>query len=231
MAINIEKYPDITKKAFVDNYIKSFDVHPVPNPTAIFMAGLPGSGKTEFSKNLVSIIKDKKPVRIDMDEIASQIKGYTPKEADKFREPATRLLNGILDKVLKQKVEFILDGTFGSRNSIKNIKRAINHGYTIRIIYIIQEPKIAWHFTEMREKVEHRSITLEGFVETYFNIIKNITEITPLIENNDKIILDIISKDKNTAIGLWQANVKKEIDKYTNLSYNTKTLKEYLHDR
>ena len=38
------------------------------------MAGLPGAGKTEFTKELLKDIADK-PLRIDMDEIACLIEG------------------------------------------------------------------------------------------------------------------------------------------------------------
>ena len=225
-----KKYPDIPKKVFVEEFIKKSGANPVPNPSAIFMAGLPGAGKTEFSKNLVEIVGGAKAVRIDMDEIASQIKDYTPEKANEFREPATRLLNGILDRVLREKMEFVLDGTFGSRNAIKNIERAINHGYSAKIVYIVQDPRRAWDFTIAREKVEHRSITQDGFIDTYFNIIKNITEMSPLLKKYDKITLDIVWKNEKNLIESWSHNVKEGIDKLLETSYNNKTLKEYIND-
>ena len=142
------------------------------------MAGLPGAGKTEFSKNLIKLVDGAKAVRIDMDEIATQIKGYHPEIADEFRGQASKLMNGLYDKVLKEKLEFIMDGTFGSKSSIKNVERAINHGYTVKVIYIIQDPKLAWKFTLAREKVEHRSISIDvshtnrtSFKNLYKNII------------------------------------------------------------
>ena len=225
-----KKYPDISKKVFVEEFIRKFGAEPVANPSAIFMAGLPGAGKTEFSKNLVDIVGGTKAVRIDMDEIASQIKDYTPEKANEFRESATRLLNGILDRVLKEKMEFILDGTFGSKNAIKNIERAINHGYSAKIVYIIQDPKRAWDFTKAREKVEHRSITQDGFIVTYFNIIKNISAMGPLLNKYDKITLDMVWKNENNLIESWFPNVREGIDKLLETSYNNKTLKDYIND-
>lgn len=41
-------------------------VQPEAEPAAIFMAGLPGAGKTEFSKRLIEF-SDVPFVRIDMD--------------------------------------------------------------------------------------------------------------------------------------------------------------------
>ena len=59
------------------------DTHKYPaskNPVTVFMAGSPGAGKTEFSKNLLDLIaKDLKhsPIRIDSDELRTEIPGYT----------------------------------------------------------------------------------------------------------------------------------------------------------
>lgn len=229
--INVaKKHPAISKKVFVEEFIRKTGAEPVVNPSAIFMAGLPGAGKTEFSRNLVDIVGGAKVVRIDMDEIASQIKGYTPEKANEFREPATRLLNAILDRVLKEKMEFVLDGTFGSKNAIKNIERAIGHGYSAKIVYIIQDPKRAWEFTKAREKVERRSITQDGFIATYFNIIKNINAMAPLLKKHDKISLDMVWKNEDNLIESWFPNVKEGIDKLLETSYNNKTLKEYIND-
>lgn len=225
-----KKYPDISKKEFVEGFIQKSGARSIDNPSAIFMAGLPGAGKTEFSKNLVGIIGGAKAVRIDMDEIASQIKDYTSEKADKYREPATRLLNGVLDRVIHDRIEFVLDGTFGSNNAIKNIERAVKHGYSIKVVYIVQDPKLAWEFTKAREKVEHRSITQVGFIKVYFNIVKNINEMVPLLKNNDKITLDIVWKNENNLIDLWLPNVREGIDKLVRTSYNNKTLKEYIDD-
>lgn len=224
------KYPNITKKEFVDRFIKEFGAKPAASPSAIFMAGLPGAGKTEFSKNLVNIIGGVKAVRIDMDEIASQIKGYTPEKADEFRESATRLLNGIFDRALKEKMDFVLDGTFASKNAIENIKRATNHGYSVKVVYIVQDPKLAWSFTKAREKVEHRSITQEGFINAYFKIIKNINEMAPLLRNNGIITLDIVWKNEHNLIDSWLPNIREGIDKLVKNNYNIETLKEYIND-
>jgi predicted ABC-type ATPase len=232
MQYNIKKYPDIPKKVFVENFIKQSDAQSHSNPSAIFMAGLPGAGKTEFSENLIKLVDNTstKAVRIDMDEIARQIKGYRPEIADEYRESATRLMNGIYDKVLKEKIEFIMDGTFGSKSSIRNIERAINHGYIVKIVYIIQDPKLAWEFTLAREKVEHRSINMDGFVKTYFNITDNILKVSSLMKKYDKITVDIVIKNKENGIESWIPNVRSGIDILLKTSYNNKTLKEYLND-
>ena len=48
------------------------------------MAGLPGIGKTELSKNIIAD-SGLKLLRIDMDEIASMLPGYTPEKAEDLK--------------------------------------------------------------------------------------------------------------------------------------------------
>lgn len=228
---DIKKYPDITKKEFVTKFIEEFGAKSMLNPGAIFMAGLPGAGKTEFSKELIKNISGPKAIRIDMDEIASKIKGYRPEIADQYREPATKLLNSIYDETLKNHFEFVMDGTFGSKNAIKNIERALHHNYSIKIIYIQQNPKLAWKFTLAREKVEHRSIDINGFIEAYFNISANLIKLEPFLKKYDKISIDIITKNNNNKeIDSWLPNIKSGIDILLKTSYNKNTLRKYIDD-
>ena len=75
-----------------DLFLKFADpsVYPIdPYPTTIFMAGSPGTGKTEFSRRLAEQFKQK-PVIIDADEIRKIIPGYTGKKAYLFQKAATK---------------------------------------------------------------------------------------------------------------------------------------------
>ena len=221
------------KREFINSLITKSGATPDGNPSAIFMAGLPGAGKTEFSKNLISNLR-LNVVRLDMDEIAANIEGYKPEIADRYREGASSLLNGAFDIVIKRGLDFIMDGTFSSKYAQRNVCRAINHGYSVKIIYIYQDPKLAWHFTLEREKVEHRLIDLDGFVESYFNTIRNIYDVlnTTLTA---KIALDIILKDGYNKSREIKSNVSanvsaNDIDKIINNCYDNKTrLRNYLN--
>src|SRR5262245_42335918 len=79
------------KKKIAREFIRRINFEPSDNPTGIFTAGLPGAGKTEFTVELLKDIIDK-PLRIDMDEIATLIEGYKPEIADKFRGGASMIL-------------------------------------------------------------------------------------------------------------------------------------------
>ena len=56
------------KKQFLEKLIADSGVEPQDNPSAIFMAGLPGAGKTELSKNLIKV-SGIPFVRIDMEVV------------------------------------------------------------------------------------------------------------------------------------------------------------------
>ena len=217
------------KKDFVDKQINESNVVADGIPSAVFMAGLPGSGKTEFTKNLIEA-SALKVIRLDMDEIATKIDGYRPEIADEYREAASELLNRLFDVTIKKKLDFIMDGTFSSNYALQNVNRALKHGYNIKIIYIVQDPKIAWQFTLAREKVEHRAIGMSGFINSYFETIKNIKEIMNQHKDYGKIVLDVIIKDENNNVGDRIKNVQiGDIDGLIKKYYNKEDLEEYIN--
>ena len=120
----------VPKRKIVLDLIKQSGALPEAEPAAFFMAGLPGSGKTEISKNLIKE-SGVKLLRIDMDEIAELLPGYKPEIADEFRKPATSILSECFSYALHHKISFLMDGTFGSTQAIKNIERSLNHGFRV----------------------------------------------------------------------------------------------------
>lgn len=224
--INPRAWARKNKREFANKMITSAGVIDHPEPAAFFMAGLPGAGKTEFTVNLVKDL-GLKVVRIDMDEIASHIDNYDPLQADAFRPAATDLLNAVFDKVLQRKVDFIMDGTFRSENSLSNIKRALRKGYTVKILYIHQEPNIAWSFTKDREKVERRAIDRSGFIQGYFDIHANIHSLAdPAYKGTT---LDLVVKDSSNKVGDWHKDISIEhIDELVNTRYTKEELERML---
>lgn len=202
--MDIEAWARAKKKAIAREFIRRTDFKPSDEPTGIFTAGLPGAGKTEFTKELLKDIVNK-PVRIDMDEIATLIEGYKPKIANKFRAGATIILEKIYDLVVDAKLDFVFDGTFAHDKAIQNLQRAIRHGYKVKIYYIHQEPSLAWQFTKDRELVEHRSIEKQGFIDTYRSLQKNLHE---LRESYKDVTISIIIKDDRNKIGERKEDVE-----------------------
>ena len=87
--------------------IKKASVEPDSESGAFFMAGLPGAGKTEISKGIISDFKVPM-LRIDMDEIAEKLPGYLPENADKFRKPATLLLSETFSYAIHHDIDFLM---------------------------------------------------------------------------------------------------------------------------
>lgn len=214
------------KRVFANKMITSAGVEAHPEPAAFFMAGLPGAGKTEFTINLIRELQ-LKVVRIDMDEIATHIDSYDPLQADAFREAATDTLNAVYDRALHRKVDFIMDGTFRSPNSLNNIDRAIAKGYKIKVFYISQDPTIAWSFTQAREKVEKRAIDRNSFVQAYSEIHNNIKELARRAYAD--LTIDLVVKESSNKVGKWHKNITlKDIDTLVNTIYTREELERML---
>lgn len=214
------------KREFVERLIAKSGAKPEESPAAIFMAGLPGAGKTELSKNIIAD-SGVKLFRIDMDEIASLLPGYAPEKADEFRKPATSLLGECLTYALHHNISFIMDGTFSSKQAEKNIERCLKRNFGAQIIYVFQDPRLAWQFTLAREQVEHRSIKFEGFVNSYYKTIQNIKDISK--KYSQEISLDIVIKTKNNTVGEWKRGVvMDEIDELLKVEYNKDKLIKYI---
>lgn len=213
------------KKDFVKRFIRDSGAEPNPDkPACIFMAGLPGAGKTEFTQKIITE-SNIKVVRIDMDEIATHIALYKPENADKFRYGASTLVSAVFDKCAHDKYPFIMDGTMSHDNTMQCISRCINKGYAVKITYIKQDPITAWHFTKARELVERRGIQKDGFIQSYSSTIKNLLS----LKQYPDILVDIIIKDKNNKEGKRIVNVATaDLDKYVKLEYNNKDLERIL---
>jgi len=195
--MDINAWARKNKKHIAREFVREIGFTTSDQPTAIFTAGLPGAGKTEFTVELLKDIVGP-TLRIDMDEIAKLIEGYKPELAGKFRAGASIILERIYDEVVKSKLNFVMDGTFSHSKAIPNVKRVLEHGYKVKLYYIHQEPSIAWKFTQDRELVERREITRAGFIDTYKKLQDNLRILQEL---NIDIIISIVIKDRGNKVG------------------------------
>lgn len=196
------------KKRIAREFIRQTNLTKKDIPTGIFTAGLPGVGKTEFTVELLKDVTDK-PLRIDMDYIASLIDDYKPEIADKFRGGASAILARIYDEIIKHKIDFVFDGTFSQPRALENLNRALHHGYVVKIYYIYQSPDIAWQFTKDRELIEHRAIDRKGFIDTYLKLLQNLRY---LCDNYKNVTISLIVKDAENRVGRRVENVENLFD-------------------
>lgn len=215
--------------AFVDNEVKSNK-----SPIFIFMAGAPGVGKTETSKWIVNILKKRKLVsgivRIDADEIRKIFVpfGYNGKNSDDYKRACVKGMEILFDHCLKNRYHTIIDGTFSSLDVAKrNIKAAEKNNAIIYIVYVYQDPLIAWGFTKIREKEEGRKINKEIFLNSLFKSIINVNLIKE--EYQDKVEVWLVEKNIINEMKNIKFNIDK-IDNYLKLKYNHKKLKKLLYE-
>lgn len=118
---------------------------PEAEPVSVFMAGSPGAGKTEASIELLGSFPGWNILRIDPDELRDRFPGYTGGNAWLFQSAVARIVDAVLDKAFERQLSFVLDGTFASYEvARRNVKRSLDRGRVVQILYVYQEPRLAW---------------------------------------------------------------------------------------
>jgi UDP-N-acetylglucosamine kinase len=141
---------------------------PEKEPVSVFMAGSPGAGKTEASIELLAEL-GAKAIRIDADELRAECPGYGGGNAWLFQKAASVLVEKVHDLALEQSQSFLLDATFSNYDrACRNIARSLKRNRAVQILYVYQEPQLAWKFVQDREATEGRRVPPEQFVSQYF---------------------------------------------------------------
>lgn len=224
-----KKFIKRNKKLLIEKFAKPGLYKPTVNPVTIFMAGSPGAGKTEFSKNLAKIL-DKKLVRIDADEIKEIIPQYNGQNSDVVQGASSIGVEKLYDHVLAKKLEAIVDGTFSKYDvSYKNVKRSLDHSRPVVIFYIYQDPAVAWDFTKKREALEGRKIPKSAFIEAFFSAKENVNKIKDIFQDKIEIFLVIKNLNNDNDTEKSQFNIN-NIDNYLKVDYTRKSLGELLKD-
>ena len=170
-------------------------------PVTVFMAGSPGAGKTEFSKNLLGLVvtdvKNHHPVRIDSDDLRAEIPGYTGSNSSEVQGAVSILLREMYERTLKNRQTVIVDGTLANEEKAKeNIARSLKRQREVFIFYVYQRPEVAWRFTVAREKIEGRNIPKDAFVEQFIRARETVIQIRKNFQEHVTIFL--VKKDFQT---------------------------------
>ena len=193
-------------------------------PISVFMAGSPGAGKTEFSKNLFELLEEEeghKIVRIDGDEVRALMPGYTGANSSLFQGAISVIVDKLQDLALKHKQTFLLDGTLSRYDkAAENIRRSLAKNRSVFIFYLYQRPEVAWKFTLAREAVEGRNIPKEAFVEQFLAAKDTVEKIS--VEFGDRISIFLVKKDFVTAAVEYVVKIEahgSSIDEYLKERY------------
>lgn len=207
--------------------VTSIDVYiPDPNPVSVFMAGSPGAGKTEASKSLIGQVEDPKfpTVRIDPDELRDRFDEYTGENSWLFQPAISILVDKIHDLVLKNGQNFLLDGTLAKLDKARdNIARSLKKHRFVQILYVYQEPTLAWEFVSAREKIEGRNIRSDDFVEQYFAARQVVNSLK--VEFAKQIQVDLILKNRDNSTKVYKDNIGK-IDNHIPEKYTVERVRE-----
>jgi UDP-N-acetylglucosamine kinase len=196
---------------------------------ALFMAGSPWAGKTEFIRRLLSPDDGEALYYIlDLDIIRWWMPWYTWYKADEYTKWAVKILEMMFDECVNKKYPFILDGTFTSTWVMdKNISRLINKDYIVTVFYIHTIAEIAWLYTLYRWKDEWRCIPVGRFVRDYLLAPKNVCELSKKYASKVKVF--IVNKeykfwDIDFAIELFdnKESIDDFFDKNTFIDYTIK---------
>ena len=209
-----------------ENYI------PSEKPFSLFMAGSPGSGKTEFSKNLQRQLEEKDPhqriFRLDTDELRALLPQYTGHNSDIVQSATTLLFDKVFDYIQAKNLNVIVDTTFASPRAVQNVERALGRGRRVGIFYLYQDPIIAWSYTLKREKLEGRTVPKQVFINAYFSAKANVYQAKLLF--GDDIELNLFVKDsENNFVKSTRYDVR-SLDEYLVENYTISQLQHQLSD-
>lgn len=198
---------------------------PEENPVSVFMAGSPGAGKTEASIELIGSLGSP-VIRIDPDELREECPGYTGGNAYLFQAAVSVLVDRIHDLALEQNQSFLLDGTLSNYDrAIRNIDRSLGRSRTVQILYVYQEPKLAWDFVVAREAAEGRRIKLEHFIDQYFaprDVVNRLKR-----HYGAQIKVDLLMKNNDNSQRFYKAGVD-QIDHHIPEKYDRSDVERLL---
>ena len=142
-------------------------------------------------------------------------------------QPATSILvDKIHDRVLKNEQNFLLDGTLSNYDIAKqNIDRSLKRGRFVQILYVYQDPGMAWDFVKAREALDGRRILPEHFIEQYFAARKVVNQLKE--DFSKDIVVTVLLKNLDGSDKVYKANVDK-IDNHIPEKYSESDLLEMI---
>jgi len=156
--MNILRLTKEERFKYIDTFfIKNKEIKPVTNSIAIFMMGLPASGKSYIKKNKLEdfvqshISKDiniNTFINIDPDEFMEGIRGYSHEKVSRYHLEGVILSNLAVDKIYenaskKKNFNFIYDATGRDWTGYrKNINKAKKLGFTTILVYVLAKKEL-----------------------------------------------------------------------------------------
>ncbi len=184
------QYVKAQKKEMIRTYLPDQE----PGNDAVFMAGSPGAGKTEFVRSSF----DQGVNVIEADRIRKNMPYYKGDNSHLFQRASSKAVNILLDHCFKHHLSYVLDGNFAVfKNQLENIHRCLERDYLCRILYVYRSPEHALAFTKLREEKEGRKISTEVFLGKSLGAIETTGR---FINYNERVRVDLIDLEEDEII-------------------------------
>ncbi|MDQ7008932.1 MAG: zeta toxin family protein [Candidatus Gracilibacteria bacterium] len=217
---NMDGYEEMAK--FILNSfgnIEQFKIKDSANISVLFLAGAPGSGKTEF---LETIFKDfhESFIIIDIDKYRTLFKGYNGSNSDVYQNGSVKVADKILKFCFKKDLNFVFDGTFRNYNKIKqNFGQCKKYNRFSLITLIFQEPRLSFYYTFLRKIEKKRNVPIDVFVDGFYSSIENVFKAIGNFDNTELMIAHKVYTPLNTGKGIFKIdnktdNIYKFCEKY-----------------
>jgi UDP-N-acetylglucosamine kinase len=191
-------------------------------PFTYFMAGAPGSGKTEIVRNYLADLF-KNCIIADADEIRNLLPQYNGKNSHQMQRAASKGVDILYDGALKYGYNIIVDGTFALKykKCEENIQRSLNKNRAIIIFYVFANPSVAWMYAKKREYTEGRKISAYAFIRSFFKARENVNKIKHKFGQR----VYVVGLKSNYKEGLSKIKVDiKNVDEIQKVGYTCKSL-------
>jgi len=215
------------KKRFAKEVIANGGFAKTDDPVSLFMAGSPGAGKTETAKRLIEQFKGDRfgILHIDPDEYRTLFSAYNGSNSSLFQEAVSIIAESVHDIAAHGNpgYNFIFDGTLANLEKARdNIRRSLRKKRKVELVYVYQDPLLAWNFVVERERKDGRSIPRERFVEQYFAARENVNQLKQ--EFDTAIQVSLIVKAYNGKDLRYEQNIA-NVDGYVSERYDRDSLK------
>ena len=126
-------------QAIVDSILAASKAQPTDTPTATFMMGAPGSGKSKLIEQLRdegsdAVLLETDAVKDGMPEYRSMVQRNLPHASDFVQQEARDIADLLRDTAMSRRYDVIVDRSGGSSRYVDAVRQAKDRGYRTQVM-------------------------------------------------------------------------------------------------